>query len=224
MRNKFLTLALVLGAVPLAGSVAEYKSFQEKVTEAESIVRGTVRGVETRRDPSGQWLLTYTTIEVADAIKGSPGSSIVVVTPGGTENGLHQRTIGVPEFRVGDERILFTAQSPVGTSILYQDQGTYEIVRDRSAATVVPASSNLILYDSQTDTVKSAEGPLPLEEFVSAVRETSRGFNRDPFRADTTRTGDRGDLDDETIWSPTLIGLLTLGVILASIPLIRKIR
>src|SRR6476620_5926017 len=97
--NNRTLFAVVLAAastfVPVRAhaTVAQAASFDEKVENAESIVLGRCVKTESRMDPSGRWIVTYSTFKVDQALKGQPASEVTVVTPGGEVNGIHQDTI-----------------------------------------------------------------------------------------------------------------------------------
>ena len=92
MTNKFssgigLGLALFtlcMTAVSSHAAVAEWKSFDEKTIEADAIVRGQVLATESRVDPDGRWIRTYTTFRVDEVLKGQGASgTVTIVTPVG---------------------------------------------------------------------------------------------------------------------------------------------
>src|SRR5256885_16774713 len=108
--NRFAALALTvaLGGVAapsVQASMATAAPFEEKVDNAAAIVMGRCVKNESRWDPSGRWILTYSTFKVLNTFKGAPGQEVTVVVPGGTVGGLHQSSVGLPTFAEGSENV-----------------------------------------------------------------------------------------------------------------------
>jgi len=172
--NRFavLSLAALLGvsAVPARASVAAAASFDEKVDNAAAIVVGKCIKTESKFDPSGRWIVTYSTFQVEQSMKGSPVQTITVVTPGGSVNGIHQDSIGVPAFREGSENVLFIRNSKLGPTVLYFDQGAYDVVRSsKGEPLIAPVASDVVHIDTQRGVAVPAEQPRTLNEFRGAV-------------------------------------------------------
>jgi len=168
----FLSLAALLGisAAPARASVAAAASFDEKVDNAAAIVVGKCVKTESRMDPSGRWIVTYSTFNVEQSMKGTPVQTITVVTPGGSLNGIHQSSVGVPEFREGNENVLFIKNSKLGPTILYFDQGAYDVVQNaKGEPLVAPVASDVVHIDTQRGVAVPAEQPRTLNEFRGAV-------------------------------------------------------
>ena len=160
---------LISFASSAAASVARAVSFDEKVESAEAIILGRCIRNHSALDPSGRWIVTYSTFQVSKTLKGNASGEVTIITPGGALNGLHQETIGVPRFSEGEQNVLFIRNDRVGPTVLYMDQGAYRVTDDR----VVPVPSDLVLIDTQTGLARSTaeEGARSLQEFE---REVSR--------------------------------------------------
>lgn len=115
---KILRRALASSAFLLCAALARATSilpptFPDLVTEADTIVRGTVTdvhcvAVETSR---GQAIHTLVTLRVERAIKGAPGETLTLTILGGT---VGKRTLaidGLPQFRVGERTLVFLANN-----------------------------------------------------------------------------------------------------------------
>jgi hypothetical protein len=65
----------------------------------------------TEVDATTGLVVTYTTFEVRDAIKGSPGTTHEIKQVGGTlpGDGAQYRVMGVPKFEVGEDYVVFLA-------------------------------------------------------------------------------------------------------------------
>jgi hypothetical protein len=174
-------LLLVALAVPAAhAAIAQAATFDEKVDNSAAIILGKCVKTEAKFDPSGRWIVTYATFAVEQSMKGDASGQLTVVTPGGTVNGIHQETIGVPIFQAGDEHVVFLRNTRLGPSPLYFDQGTYNVAAgDHGEKLVVPMPSNVIHIDSQRAmAVAPADEPRTLAAFKSAVSESMRGTQK----------------------------------------------
>jgi len=131
--NRLLPLAavmLALAIVPRAeATLMRAATFDQKVENAASIILGTAVKKEARWDEAHRWILTYTTFRVEKAIKGgAPAQTeMTLVTPGGTVGDDHQETVGIPDFELGSEHVLFIKQTKLGPTVLYFDQGAYDV-------------------------------------------------------------------------------------------------
>jgi hypothetical protein len=95
--------------------------------------------------------------------------------PGGSLDGVHQASVGITPFDKGDERVLFVKNTSVGPTVLYFDQGTYEVGKDSGGERVVkPVASESVRMDSQTGSVVPLEHARTLRDFVGAVHESER--------------------------------------------------
>ena len=173
MRNALLALTILLSAEASA-TLSRAISFDDKVHNAQSIVLGTAIRSESRWDESHRWILTYTTFRIEKSLKGFPAQEITLVTPGGTVEGIHQETIGVPRFRNGEERVIFVRNSQAGPTVLYFEQGAYDVLNVRGERIVKPAVSSAVLIDSQRGMAVSPEEPRSLREFEASVRDSMR--------------------------------------------------
>src|SRR5688572_4266203 len=175
--NPRLTLALaaVVMLLPLRAeaTLAEAKSFDDKVEHAASIVIGKCVSTESRWDDARRWILTYNRFEVEKSLKGFQGREVTIVTPGGVVDNIQQDTVGVPKFEVGEEHVLFVRNTAAGPTVLYFEQGAYELVKDgRGDRTVLPAVSSAVLIDKQAGRAVAPEEPTTLRAFEGRVRET----------------------------------------------------
>jgi hypothetical protein len=186
--NRSLPLAATLLAaatILLSGradaTLVKTASFDDKVDNAAAIVLGKVVKQESRFDASHRWILTYTTFRIEKSYKGLPGQQeITVVTPGGQVGDIHQETVGVPDFTEGGEHVVFVRNSSEGPTVLYFDQGTYDVKNDeRGRRIVAPVASDAVHVDTQRGQAVQAEEPKTLDEFESSVNAAEkRALNR----------------------------------------------
>lgn len=226
MPNKLSTILLpilLLTAWPALGAVSEWKSFDEKVDQADAIVLGTLVGSESRLDPDGRWIRTWSTFRVDEVLKGGQGQTVTVVTPGGSVDGIHQESPGAPLFTADEAQILFLRQTAEGIAPLYMEQGVYEVARDSgSRALVRPAASNLILLDQQTGKVLPAEATRTLEQFRAEVRQSLQRREREIARAGTLPESQAFSWTGFLSENALVLVLLSLGLLVALITWIRR--
>lgn len=178
--NRRLPLAAVILALALTpraeATLMKAATFDEKVENAASIVLGTVVKTESRWDDEHRWILTYTTFRIEKAMKGIVAQpEITIVTPGGEVGDVHQETVGVPTFDEGSEHVLFVKNTRLGPTVLYFDQGAYDVEKnDRGDRMIVPVASEAVTVDTQRGMAVAPESPQKLDEFEHAVRDSQR--------------------------------------------------
>lgn len=221
--NRLMFAAALASAAFLAppranASVVRSVDFDTKVAEAQSIVLGKVTKTESRWDPSHRWILTYSTVRVEESLKGNGGQEVTLVTPGGQVGNVGQSTVGIPSLEQGAEHVLFVKPSQVGPTILYFDQGTYD-VRDRGNEKVVtPVASEAVFVDSQRGMAVASEEPRTLSQFRSEVRRAEKNALQ---RMELVRERQRQEAESASISSiilrnKLLISLALVGIALAS--------
>jgi len=226
--NRLAALALAtLLAVPAAhAAIAVAASFDDKVDNAAAIILGRCIRTESKMDPSGRWIVTYSTFAVEKTFKGGTTGEMTVVTPGGTVGSLHQSTVGVPDFREGDEHVLFVKNSSIGPTVLYFDQGTYEVRTDAHGERVIaPRPTNLVIMDTQRGmAVAPGDEPRTVRQFESAVRESMRtALDRKQKMAATPPMAPRPSTFADTLGkNKLLIALALAGIALAGWQLLRR--
>jgi hypothetical protein len=176
--NRLATLALAaVLAVPAAhAAIMQAASFDQKVDNAAAIILGKCIRTESRYDPSGRWILTYSTFAVEKSFKGGTAGEVTLVTPGGSVGGLHQSTIGITPFREGDEHVVFVKNTRLGPTVLYFDQGAYDVTTDaRGERIITPVPMNAVVVDTQRGmAVAPADAPRTVQQFEDAVHESMR--------------------------------------------------
>ncbi len=187
--NRLIALGafVLLTAVPAVNAAIQAAAtFDEKVENAASIVFGKCVKNESRLDPSGRWILTYSTFEVEKSLKGVTPQQITLVVPGGTVGSLHQETIGMPAFREGDEHVVFVKNTRFGPTVLYFDQGAYNVAKDdRGDKIVSPIPTNIVKVDTQRGMgVAPNDMPLTMRDFERAVSDSLRDSRERKMRMD----------------------------------------
>lgn len=170
-----LAAATLLSAIPAKATLVQAVTFDEKVSNAEAILLGHCTSTKTMWDAQHRWILTYATFQVDESVKGAPANEVTVVTPGGSVDGVHQSSVGITPFMKGDERVLFVKNTRLGPTVLYFDQGTYEVAKDaRGERVITPVAAQSVRMDTQAGSVVPVEQPRTLRDFIGAVHESER--------------------------------------------------
>ena len=226
--NHVLALAAVglLSVGSAHATLATAASFDEKVENAASIVFGKCVKSESHMDPSGRWVLTYSTFNVEKAIKGNAVSQITIVTPGGQVGSVHQDSIGIPQFRAGDEHILFVKNSSVGPTVLYFEQGAYDVTTDEHGEKIVaPVPSSVVKIDTQRGMAVPAEMPRTLRQFETDVNQSmhdSRQRHMQMELIEAKRRQGQASLGSQLLRYKYIIALAVAGIALATWRLLRR--
>jgi hypothetical protein len=221
--NNRTLFAVVLAAastfVPVRAhaTMAQAATFDEKVENAESIVLGRCLRTESRMDPTGRWILTYSTFKVDQSLKGQPASEVTIVTPGGELNGVHQDTIGIPAFHAGDQNVLFVKNSKVGPTVLYFDQGAYE-VKD---GVVQPVPSEVVRMDTQRGVAVAPEQARTVRDFQSEVNASIRRVTANRMEM-VHRGAAQNSILSVLSRNKLLVAIALLGAALATWQLLRR--
>jgi hypothetical protein len=222
-----LALAAIAIAVPAAqAAIAQAASFDEKVDNAAAIILGKCVKTEARFDPTGRWIVTYATFAVEQSMKGNAAGQITIVTPGGSVNGIHQETIGIPVFREGDEHVVFLRNTRLGPTPLYFDQGTYNVAAgEHGEKLIVPMPSNVMHIDTQRAmAVAPADEPRTLDAFKRAVSDSMNGTAK---RMQMSAMSGTKAKPQKSIWSmladnKLLVALALVGIAIATWQLMRR--
>jgi hypothetical protein len=222
-----LALVTIALAVPVANAaIAQAATFDEKVDNAAAIFLGKCVKTEAKFDPTGRWIVTYATFAVEDTMKGNAAGQLTVVTPGGSVNGIHQETIGVPAFQEGDEHVLFLKNTRLGPTPLYFDQGTYNVVAgDHGEKIIVPMPSNVMHIDTQRAmaVVAPNDEARSLASFKQAVSESIKGTpRRVQMSAMQAKAKPQKSIWTTVIENKLLVALAIVGLALAAWQVMRK--
>src|SRR3954451_5286976 len=179
---KALAATFIALLLPIAAeaSLARAASFDDKVENANAIVLGKCTNQRADWDSSHRWILTYSTFKVEKAMKGTMQPEVTVITPGGSVDGIHQDTIGMPVFHEGADNVVFIRNTASGPTVLYFEQGAYDVFRDEKGNRIVqPVASDSVHIDTQRGIAVAPEQARPLTQFEREVGESiRRALNR----------------------------------------------
>jgi len=125
-----LLACLCLSALPARATVVVPVDLAELSASATAIARGHIVRIEARQT-TGLRVERLITFEPAQYLKGNLGAAIQFRMPGGTLGRYRTITVGAPEFREGDEVVLFLgARDGDLPVVLGFHQGVYRIATD----------------------------------------------------------------------------------------------
>jgi len=166
-----LLLVVTLLAAPAFASTVQKMELPQLVSASHNIVQGRVESVEARYETNR--IYTYVSVVVDDPLKGDRRRTVLLRQPGGKIGAKTLWVAGMPEFKVGDQVIVFLRNRQDGTfDVVGLNQGKYDIVNDYAVANV----SGLTLLDTKTGLLSDAGflEKAPLEAFKAKIRELVR--------------------------------------------------
>jgi hypothetical protein len=164
-----LLLAVVVCPTPAQATTVIPPSFDDLVNQSDYVVRAVVKSVscEWRSEGANRHILTKVELEVEEVIAGNPPTPLVLEMLGGKIGDLQMVVQGTPEFKVGDEDILFIHGNGIQFNPLVAlGHGRYPIKHDaQTGRSYMTRSNGEILHDEQ-------EVAKPLEENGALKAET----------------------------------------------------
>jgi hypothetical protein len=176
MKQRSLTLhvLIVIGATlatSLFATTVQKMELQELVTISDSIVQGRVESVEARYE--ARMIYTYVSIVVDDPLKGERRRTVLLRHMGGNIGAKTIWIAGMPQFKVGEQVIVFLRNRQDGTfDVIGLNQGKYDVVNDSAVANV----SGVTILDPKTGLTSDTGfvDKAPLEVFKAKIRELMR--------------------------------------------------
>jgi hypothetical protein len=221
------TLALAASFVALDAHATLQRAvgFDEKVDQAAAIVLGKVVRTRSQWDPSHRWILTYSTFTVEQTLKGTAPAEVTLVTPGGTVGDMNQSTVGIRPFREGDENVVFIKNTSAGPTVLYFDQGAYDVSTDDHGDKVVaPVATGAVQIDTQRGAAVESEHPRVLRDFAREVHDSidrTRSNKMTVMRERQQRQQQASFLDTVSKYK-LLVALALIGALLATSHFFRR--
>ena len=172
-----LTLALAT-AMPLSATVLIPAEFREIVSGSQIIVHGRVSDVRAAWTPGRRRIESLVTLQAASFYRGSASRTLTFRVPGGQIGRYKSVTVGAPEFRAGDEVVLFLkASGPAVPQVFGLNQGVFRVrVEPRTGRRLVMQPIVTARSAAPTVVARGARErrPLPLDQFAAQVRTVLR--------------------------------------------------
>jgi len=154
--------------------VSGMMSMEQMTQEATAIVIGTCTGTQSRWVERS--LVTDATITVSESLKGDPGGTLIVQTPGGIGNrGKFQLAMtyaGAPQFSLGEEAFLFLNSQegvPNSYSVIGFAQGKFSINQATDGDKVVMRDMTRAPVQKGPGAIRGNLQSVPLAEFKALV-------------------------------------------------------
>ncbi len=168
-----LAASLLLG-LPATATTMIRLDLPEMVHTADTVIHGTVRRVESRWSGDRRRIFTDVEIQVNESLKGEPGSTVLVVQPGGRVGDIGQVVHGMASFTLGEEVVVFLDRRGVQSfQVTGMAQGKYQVQREegRAEALAVPEDTRALrLLDRATrQPTPSSRRTLLLRELKAAI-------------------------------------------------------
>ena len=131
-RRLVLSWALCLVLVSEAGATTILPAeFADVVNGSQLIVSGRVVDVRSEMTAGRRSIHSFVTVAVDQALKGSPGGTVVFRVPQGQVGRYRRIVVGAPEFSVGEEVMVFlTGRPPVVPTVFGLNQGVRRLRGD----------------------------------------------------------------------------------------------
>ncbi len=165
--------AVALGLVGHAAQAADIPltSVDELARRADLVVRGTVTSLEARQDAGGA-PRTVIELAVGETWKGTPTNRLTVVQGSSVLGRRQVRVLGEPEFRLGEELVLFAVFNPQGEAVtLDLARGKFTLKTNAVSKAVEAASDGARVSGG---TALPGQAPVEIRELHRRVREAGR--------------------------------------------------
>lgn len=156
-------------------SLEQMTGYATRIVEARALESHSEWNAEHTR------IFTYTTFEVLDSLKGEgTGERLVIKQLGGHVGHLVMHVDGEPQFRAGEEAVLFLAEDreePARERIVGMAQGSYRVRREpgTNRGYVTRSPEGAVYFDPRRQSFTELSERLPLEEFKQRVRQILSG-------------------------------------------------
>jgi hypothetical protein len=173
-----LWAVLVFVPVVVRATVLIPIEFRELVTISSVIVHGRVTDVRGEWTDGRRGVETLVTVDASEYLKGHLGGTFTIHVPGGQLGRYRTVFVGAPEFRAGDEVVLFLRAS----RIVGLSQGAFRVVPDfQSGRPTVVSPIVMSLDPGGPEAVvrgDSRRKPVALDAFRDVVRQVLAGAAR----------------------------------------------
>ena len=185
VRVVVLCLLCVLAALPAVwATTAVERTESDMIQEASLIVIGRCASLQSQW--VGRTLVTLATIQVSETLKGSPGSTVTVVLPGGVDA---NRRIPVamsypaaPEIYNQEKVLLFLAPEDLvagGYSIVGFSQGKFTLVDSPDGKRTATQDLSALNFQGRGGAVqRGAQKSIQLDELRERIRQAPAPYGK----------------------------------------------
>jgi hypothetical protein len=174
MHRFLVTIVLLVLTAAVRATVLVPAEFREIVEGSQIIVYGRVVDVTAEWVDNRRRIDTLVTVEAGTYLKGGPGETVTFRVPGGQIGRYRNVMVGAPEFKPGDEAVLFLrAEGPSIARVFGLSQGVFRVRADGPSGRrlVVPPPLMARSESPEIVTRGAAERqPISLDTFAGQVR------------------------------------------------------
>jgi hypothetical protein len=161
-------IALAIGVARSSATVIVPADFNEMVAGSQLVIHGRVVDVRSQMVGDRRTIESVVTVAVDEAIKGAPGSTVVVRVPGGVVGRYQRVMVGAPSLTQGEEVVLFLTGRPPAIPMPFGlSQGVYRVLRGSDGRARVAAP---VLAEGRIVRGDPARRPLDVGAFVAQIR------------------------------------------------------
>ena len=181
---RFLLLIVVLlGFVPaLSATVLVPAEFREIVSGSQIIVHGRVAEIRAEWIDGRRRIESVVTLEASSFYRGTSAGAVTFRVPGGQIGRYKSVTVGAPEFKTGDEVVLFLkARGPAVPQVFGLNQGVFRVQVDRQTGRRTVLQPIAAARGGMPQPiVRGARDrqPVPLDQFATQIRSVLQGGAR----------------------------------------------
>jgi hypothetical protein len=158
-----VSMAMLTGLAPVSrATTVERLTLEDLAKRSLSVVQGVVRSSRSYWSPDGKLILTNTTIEVTEAIKGQSARIVEVTTVGGRIGDRVLHVGGMPAFAPGENTIVFVERSSGYLTVLGLGQGKFTVANGE-----VANSPSELTYPDGKPALRTR---MPVQNFKSEIR------------------------------------------------------
>ena len=169
-------MAFLFAALPARATTVIAPSFTQLVSQADYIVRATVKSVtsEMRTDGVHQHIITKVELDVREVISGTPPSPLVLQMLGGKVGTEEMVVDGAPKFKVGDEDILFVhGNGRQINPLVAMMHGRYPIIREAGTGREFMTRSNGTPLSNEQEVAQPMAGSISRAATLSPAAATA---------------------------------------------------
>ena len=167
-------IVCLLSAPALSATVLLPAEFHEVVAGSQVIAHARVVEVRSEWVDGRRRIETVVTAEVISPLKGELGRTLSFKVPGGQIGRYRSVTVGAPQFRRGEEAVLFlnNAGEP-GLQVFGLNQGVFRVRQDQISGRRVVVTPPLVGMNETPERVvrgAASRRPMELDAFGAQVR------------------------------------------------------
>jgi hypothetical protein len=158
-----LFIAILTITLSSFATTVERLTLDDMVRKAHTIVHGKVRSSSAHWSADHRVIVTTTTIDIEETIKGGVAKTIELTTLGGKVGNLTLVVPGMPAFQSGEDAFLFVENVGTFKTVVGLSQGKFSVRSGRVSNT----TSGLSFADGRQGDVPLSMG---LEDFKRQIR------------------------------------------------------